>query len=309
MRKEGISGKDIIKTVIVFLLLFCIICIPFYGVRDTGYHYKEVISKENEVALETENSIDTLFVGDSIAWAAYSPLQMYHEFGMTSYNLGTPGQWIGDSLSLITGILQYQHPQVIVLDASIMITPVDPLNYRLSRYLPVFHYHKYFLNLLTSQVEKDPEKGANLNLTVAPYTGSLDYMNRTTTLIPLDERNQSFLDQIKGLCDVNGIQLILTTAPTAALWTTGSSLGVQAWCDANQVLYVDYNTSEKIQEISFDWNTDTRDNGTHLNVNGSKKLCSSLGKLLQEKYSFVDHRKDTAYRSWETDYQNSKYYK
>ena len=39
MRKERITGKDIIKAGIVFKLLFCMVCIPFYGIRDEGYHY------------------------------------------------------------------------------------------------------------------------------------------------------------------------------------------------------------------------------------------------------------------------------
>jgi len=38
MKKERITAKDIIIAGIVFLLLFCMVSIPFYGIRYEGYH-------------------------------------------------------------------------------------------------------------------------------------------------------------------------------------------------------------------------------------------------------------------------------
>ena len=54
----------------------------------------------------------------------------------------------------------------------------------------------------------------------------------------------------------------------------------------------------------FNWLTDTRDGGNHLNYNGAKKMTKYLGKYLIENYHLMDHRQDNAYNQWNLDYQS-----
>lgn len=76
---------------------------------------------------------------------------------------------------------------------------------------------------------------------------------------------------------------------------------MQAWCDQNNVTYVDYNL--RPEELNINWLTDSRDGGDHLNYSGSVKFMDALGKYLQENYELTDHRNDSAYSQWEADYQ------
>lgn len=66
-------------------------------------------------ALE-KNSIDVLFLGSSHVMTAVSPMQIYEETGITSYNLGTEQQSMFTSYYLLKEALQTQNPKVVVLD-------------------------------------------------------------------------------------------------------------------------------------------------------------------------------------------------
>lgn len=72
--------------------------------------------------------------------------------------------------------------------------------------------------------------------------------------------------------------------------------------------YVDYNQSELLDEIDFDFSNDLRDYGEHVNIHGSKKICENLGDYIQKNYALEDHRKDSSYQEWNTLAQDASEY-
>lgn len=62
------------------------------------------------------NSIDVLFLGSSQIMTAISPMQIYAETGIPSYNLGTEQQNLVTSYFLLKEALRFQSPKVVVLD-------------------------------------------------------------------------------------------------------------------------------------------------------------------------------------------------
>lgn len=63
-----------------------------------------------------KNSISVLFLGSSQIMTAVSPMQLYNETGITSYNMGTEQQNLVSSYYLLKEALRYQTPQVVVLE-------------------------------------------------------------------------------------------------------------------------------------------------------------------------------------------------
>ena len=49
--------------------------------------------------------------------------------------------------------------------------------------------------------------------------------------------------------------------------------------------------------LAIDWNTDTRDEGDHLNDFGAKKVSLYLGEYLKKQYVLEDRRNDSAFSS------------
>ena len=101
------------------------------------------------------------------------------------------------------------------------------------------------------------------------------------------------------LCEEHGTQLILVKAPTLSpIWYDEWEEQMEQYAQEHGLLY--FNFLEKIDEIGIDWNTDTYDQGLHLNVYGAEKLSRYFGKILSEELGVKDHRgeEETA-RKWE----------
>lgn len=307
MIKQKFTYKRIIGFGIVLALLLVLISLPFQKLEENGYDYKNVLNKAGLVAAEKKDSIDVLFLGDSEAWATFAPLQFYNEYGFTSYNCAFPGQWTYDSLAVLKKTLQYQNPSTVVLEANLLYSAPNVLKFNLFQYFPVFHSHGYY-KMLGLKHNPDKSKGANINSQCNAYTGDINYMSKKVKRNKFHGKNLEYLNELLSYCKEKNIQVIIVSSVSALNWTEGKHLGVQAWCDEKDVTYIDYNEPENYNRLSFDWSTDTRDKGDHVNQSGSDKICSDFGKILVEKYALPDHRQDVEYSSWQSIY-NEKYTK
>ena len=306
MKKRKATWKGIFIFAVTACLLILAANFSFYRAVSDGYQYADNNRKTQIVSYEKSDTIDVVFLGDSLNWAAFSPLRLFHEYGISSYNCATSGQWIYDSLVIFRKVLTTQNPKVLVLGADAVYSNVSEDDFNFSQKFPLFHYHGYFTE--NSLMKASKTKGANLSSKVVPYTGSLDYMDNATETQTIPTFNEKYLNQLYQLCREKGIELVMVSVPSPKNWTLAKEKGIQAWCDANQVTYIDYNSTKNAARIGIDWSTDTRDGGDHVNISGSNKVCQDFGKMLLENDSLQDHRTDSAYAEWEKLYSTSQYY-
>ena len=302
--KQKYTWKKLIVVGIVFCFLLSVFSIPFQKYQKFGYQFEEIQSKTKLVD-EQKTFIDCVFLGDSQGWSTYSPIQMYKKYGFTSLNLCTPGQFMYDTFVLLENTYKKQKPKLVVIDANMLSSFLNPLKFILFKNFPIFHYH----NIDTNKISEEyfARKGFNEYEGVIGYAGSLDYMN-------FEERNtlstqaMQYLDKINQLCEEYDSKLLLVNTVSPLVWSNVRHEIIQKWCDDNDVNYVDYNTSEQLDEIDFDFNNDFRDGGDHVNLNGSKKICENLGNYIKQNYALEDHRKDSSYQEWNTLAQDASEY-
>lgn len=105
MKKICIKGT-------IFILLFCLI------LQSVSFVLRDKTNSEFILGFEDEqkNSLDVLFLGSSMSYRHIYPLELWNNFGIVSYNLGTSEQTIPMSYYLLQYALEQQTPQVIVLD-------------------------------------------------------------------------------------------------------------------------------------------------------------------------------------------------
>lgn len=76
-----------------------------------------------------ENSIDVLFLGSSHTMSAFSPQEIYDQFGLRSYNLGSQEQSPFLSYYWLREALRFQKPKAVVLDTYLCYDfSEEPLN-------------------------------------------------------------------------------------------------------------------------------------------------------------------------------------
>ena len=298
------TWRKLIVVGIVFCFLLSIFSLPFQKYHKYGYQFEEIQSKTKLVEEQT-TSIDCMFLGDSQGWSTYSSIQMYKEHGFTSLNLCTPGQFMYDTFVLLENTYKKQKPKLVVIDANMMSSFLNPLKFILFKNFPIFHYH----NIDTNKISEEyfARKGFNEYEGGVGYAGSLDYMN-------FEERNtlstqaMQYLDKINQLCEEHDSKLLLVNTVSPLVWSNVRHEIIQKWCDDNNVNYVDYNFSEQLETIDFDFNNDFRDGGDHVNLNGSKKICENLGNFIKQNYALEDHRKDSSYQEWNALAQDASEY-
>ena len=251
--------------------------------------------------MEKDNSIDVMFLGDSEGKAAFDSLSLFHEHGISSYNLCTNFQWAIDTVALTNHMYASQKPKLVVMEASFILTSIRKKRILLAKYLPIFNYHELYKDFLYRPNKPDLSKGFSPTDKAVPFTGSLEYMTEDTSYYPIDAWTLDYLQQVKETLEKQGTKLLLVSAPNPLYWNTAKHNAIQAWCDQNHVTYVDYNL--KLDELNLNWQEDYRDGGDHLNSMGAKKFIKALGQYLQENYNLSDHRNDSQYADWEEDYQ------
>lgn len=344
---------------LLFALLFVFLSgafIPRTGTTEDGMESR--ISKAYRG--EPRDSIDTVFIGNSDIYRAISPVDLFHQTGITSAIAGRPNKQLSEVPGDIRDILRYQNPKTIVLETDCMFSGTNPgfkkgispleaeaakvdvagqapskakdagvagqappqatdadvagqtpskatnapqqnifakckallqegdsaflaaLNYK----FPLVKYHDNWKHLkLTAFLQPRGKyhfsnKGMAYANTVKAYPFGNEYMQLSGGKhAMLSEEKLDQFQKIYDLCDRNGIRLVLLTVPSANTWNKGKSDTVKQLAKKYDLTYYDYNHQ---LPAGFDWTTDSKDGGNHLNYAGASAVTKDLAKKLTD---------------------------
>ena len=367
---------------LLFALLFVFLSgafIPRTGTTEDGMESR--ISKAYRG--EPRDSIDTVFIGNSDIYRAISPVDLFHQTGITSAIAGRPNKQLSEVPGDIRDILRYQNPKTIILETDCMFSGTNPgfkkgispleaeaakvdvagqapskatdadvadqasskatnadvagqapskatntpqqnifdkckallqegdsaflaaLNYK----FPLVKYHDNWKHLkLTTFLQPRGKyhfsnKGMAYANTVKAYPFGNEYMQLSGGKhAMLSEEKLDQFQKIYDLCDRNGIRLVLLTVPSANTWNKGKSDTVKQLAKKYDLTYYDYNRQ---LPAGFDWATDSKDGGNHLNYTGASAVTKDLAKKLTDDLtmnptSLTKEQK----QQWKKDYEH-----
>ena len=101
------------------------------------------------------------------------------------------------------------------------------------------------------------------------------------------------------MCRQKGIRLLLLEVPSVILWDTSRYNAVRRYVEKRDLEFLDLN--RRLEEMKFDWKSDTRDKGDHMNFSGARKVSAYVGKYIRERYELPDRREDAKYLTWKED--------
>lgn len=354
---------------LLFVILFVFLSgafIPRTGTTEDGMESR--ISKAYRG--EPRDSIDTVFIGNSDIYRAISPVDLFHQTGITSAIAGRPNKQLSEVPGDIRDILRYQNPKTIVLETDCMFSGTNPgfkkgispleaeaakvdvagqapskatdadvagqapskatnapqqnifdkckallqegdsaflaaLNYK----FPLVKYHDNWKHLkLTTFLQPHGKyhfsnKGMAYANTVKAYPFGNEYMQLSGGKhAMLSEEKLDQFQKIYDLCDRNGIRLVLLTVPSANTWNKGKSDTVKQLAKKYDLTYYDYNRQ---LPAGFNWVTDSKDGGNHLNYAGASAVTKDLAKKLTDDLtmnptSLTKEQK----QQWKKDYEH-----
>lgn len=265
-----------------------------------------------------------LLVGDCELYENFSPVAMWERYGITSYIRGSAQQLTWQSYYLLEDALRYETPKVVVFNVLSLIynepqheeynrMTLDGMRWSKSKWaairasmtgeehmldylFPFFRYHSRITELTESDFTyyfKDKTRttaGYYMRVDVAPYEEGI-WEEDEPDDFAFGENALGYLDRIRALCDEKGIRLLLVKAPSMSpLWYDEWEEQVVDYANAHGLDYINF--LELIDEIGIDYDTDTYDEGLHMNLSGAEKCADYLGGWLAGHYGLDDLRDD-----------------
>lgn len=297
--KKIIKSISFIAILLVLLIISSFIFSPKNNTKEAGIH--DV--KANGILGEKENTIDVLIVGDSEAYSSISPLQMYNEYGFTSYNGATSAQKLYETLNYIEKVYKTQKPKIVLIEVNLMFRKQDTssaFGSKFNKIFPVFEYHnrwkKITLNDLNQKIEytwTDDNKGFKTSKEINPPRKK-EYMEESKLMKEIPDLNYYYFKKIINTIKSNGGKILLYSAPSSKNWNYKKHNSITSLAEKYNLTYIDLN----LEDIDIDWNTDTRDKGDHLNYYGAYKATAFIGKYLNTNYKLPNHKEDSNYSNW-----------
>ena len=304
--------KNVLKS-IVFVLIFGILYISLsylflpkrnlktYGIYNTSLY---------EILAEKRNTVDVLFIGDSLVYSSVSPMDIYGKYGYTVFDCSEPAQILPDAYKYLQIAVETQHPKVVIIEPNIFFRDAKkrpwynkPLKV-IKNSLPLVTYHNNWKKMIFSN------KGNGLNNFTKGYKKNVDinpsrnynYMDRSNKERKFPKANYEYVDKFIKYAEDNNIKLLFIALPSQKSWSNGKHKTITRLSELYSIPYVNLNFNDIVE---INWVTETKDFGDHLNDTGAKKVSDFIGKYLSDLNVLENHKGKKGYEAWDNAY---KYY-
>ena len=306
-----ISKKNIISCIVFLLGLVCLLALTsvVFRPKDNRESYGMEETRANGILGEPEQTLDVVFIGDSISYCSIVPVQMWRDHGLASYVCATSLQKLYYSREFLDKVFDTQSPQIVVLGTSAIFNEfeqIDGFKNRIENKIPIFRYHdrwkkantflEYDTSLEVNYTYQEVAKGYYYTLAAEEIEVG-DYTKTTDVVEQIPSNCRKMVKKIKEICDENNAKLLLLSEPNASgAWGPHRHNAIKLLAEEMGLEYLDLNYMQ--EEVPIEWATESFDTGDHLNYYGAKKVTAYLGKYFSEMGIFKDHRNDERYASW-----------
>ncbi len=331
MKKNLLKLSSFIFIILLLILFIGQIFIPrFKTGENQGPFY---ISKGFE-KLE-KNTLDIIFIGSSNSYQSMSPMEIWNDLGITSYDYGLSASRIYEDYYFMKYALTKQSPKVIFMDVTTCFYKNDqtePMKRRSFDYLPfskvklemmndpffentfedkvsiLFPLLRYHDRWNRPNIYYYTEKYLTYNMGFVissnynPVEGKIDYMQKEKKEIELEDFNRKYLDKIVSLAKEKNIDLVLTAFPNYKSWDNNRGDTLKKYAEEHEVKFLEMNNSD----TGIDWYKDTPDKGIHTNLFGSLKATKYMENYISSNYSFDNKLENKKYQKWNEDYKQYK---
>lgn len=309
-----------------------LVCVIILLVCGLNYANKLLMNKKSYEKhapfFSSELEYDVLFFGSSHVHNGISPLYLWKNYGITSYNMAMAGNYIQSNSYRLKEVLEFikrkgkKLPEMIVVDIYTdqettgwlhsgwdalplssnkveMVKKLVPEQERIGMLVPFYLYHNRW-----NELKKD-----DFQVNTNQYCGSMEkygisypaneIISVSTDIIEVDEEITNYLDEIRAECESKGIQLIFIHLPYSYRPDLQRlANGICQYEETQGITCVNYMN----EATAIDYDIDFYDDG-HLNIVGMRIMTDEIGQLLS-KFSIEDHRGDLQSEQWERAYDN-----
>ncbi len=296
--------KNVVKSIIFVAILFLLVefltfvCLPNENVKKYGI-YK---TASYDILLEKNNTIDILAIGDSLIYTSINPMQLWNEYGYTSYDCAEPAQLIRDVYKNLEVAVDSQKPKLVFMEANVLFRDPKKLAWykhvgkKIQALLPIYKYHDNWKKLIYANDNDwiNSTKGFRY-ITKIKGSKNYNYMEYSEDTRKIPTSNMKYFEKILKLCKDNNIKFVLISTPSQVSYNYPRYSTVKKLSEKLNFEYLDLNLDNN---VDIDWTRETKDVGGHLNYLGAEKVTKFLGEYIKNLNIVEDHREDSNYSSW-----------
>jgi len=298
--------RNVIKSFCFIIILIILLTVSIFLLipKNNLYKYNFLDYLDYEILEEKDNTVDVLFVGDSLVYSSVSPMEIWNEYGFTSFDCSTPAQLTETSYKYIKIAVERQHPKVIFLEANVLFR--DPAKRTTERKMEDFvdkfsiisRYHDNWKDLIEYGTKINVNKGYKY-INRVHEAKKFNYMKNLNKKEKIPEVNVEYFDKIIEICEENNIKLILFGVPSMKSWTYAKDQKAKEFANKYNLEFIDLNL---VKDLKIDWKYETKDEGSHLNYEGAKKVSHYLGNYIFENNLVESHKDDPFYDTYKIAY-------
>ena len=306
-------------TVWIAALIACLMLADHFMRRDDS-------ARKYDAFFEDEQGFDVLFFGTSRVLDAITPMELWRDFGVTSYNMGNNSEPLGLTKWVLDIASDVHLPKVAVIDVFYidhavyepwtfsfrhMFYDAVPLSRKkieavrdtqgedgmLEFLMPFSLYHGRWEEILSGKTEQmvicEPfTMGSEMRTGEAPR----DNYAFTDEVYAGELPGHQAMREIAALCREKGIEPVFVALPGHASEEEQRYMNSAARvCEEMGVPFVNMMKPDGV----IDYQKDCYDWQGHLNYIGAGKVTAYLGAWLTENYALEDRRGEPGYAHWE----------
>lgn len=295
--------------------------------HSTGLLEKKAAVEKYTPFFEQEENFDVLFMGTSHVIYGISPMDLWHDYGIVSYNFGTPAQILPCTYWLMQNVLDYTSPRLMVIDCytlsdtrkiavsahgSFDAFPLTRTKARavsdlfenettdLTRMEFFWNYASYHFrwnDLHDYDFDRQYTKQKGGGFLYEIENGNEMIRIPSEDKMTEDTPGVEYLEKMIADCQERGIDVLLTYLPFPAAEDTQRE--ANRVYDIARQYHVNYLNFLDLDLINYE--TDCA-NDNHLNAFGIKKVTDYIGRYIMEHYDVDDQRNNESYAGWYADY-------
>ena len=305
--------KSFFKGVLFLVILLIMIELYIYIMVPNKENYRKfgVYNVATyELMDEKTDTVDVIFLGDSLIYSSISPMVIWNEYGYTSFDCSGPAQTIKNSYKYLKVAIDSQHPKIVLFEADVLFRNQNKREFKIKdiktigNYIPLSNFHnnwKKFVSLESSKTKWiNVEKGYKYITKLSGMKKDNANMEETNKMKSIPKGSLDYFEKIKKLCDNNNIKLVLIGNPSKLSWDYAKVSTINKIAKDYDLEFIDMNTDNL---LNINWFNETKDKGRHLNYRGAKKVSKFIGNYLKETNLLEDHRNDDKYKDWHITYE------
>lgn len=302
--------KIILKCIAFFVILILLLLVISYIFTPKNNTKECGVEEEQAMGIlgERENSIDVVVYGDSEPMSSFIPMNIWEKYGITSYVCATSGQTLPDTCKMAYDTLKKQKPKLIMLETNNLYIPTSitvPMARIINILMPITEYHNRWKSLKPEDLfgpinynNTDINRGYYYVGRVAP-ADSTNYMNYSEKKEAIPTLNKLYVKFLKKYAENLGAKFMLYSTPNINNWNYARHNAMKEFADEEGIEFLDLNYLK--DEININWQTETGDNGEHVNYMGAIKVTDYLANYLSQKNYLINHKNEEEYKNWNED--------